>query len=236
MSATRSYAVDPARHRPGPLSFAAASPGTPAANIPPSSPSYHNNHYQSSPSHLERDLLYDLPPNVSPPTSPVRRANRLVSPTSPTFPPSASRPITPSGRRERSTTPSRVSQKDLEKFAELCRKWYFSQDESAGSLMTQTLTTLPPSQRASFSRIQATTRSAYHRSINLRRTAEFRAHLSATLPGASLAPIARADPWGHKAKAERFERFDRFLRTWCTMGMPGTQPFFKACKCCNLWF
>jgi hypothetical protein len=46
--------------------------------------------------------------------------------------------------------------------------------------MTQTLATLPSSQRAPFSRIQASIRSAYHRSVNARKNAEFRAHLSAT--------------------------------------------------------
>lgn len=60
--------------------------------------------------------------------------------------------------------------------------------------MTQTLATLPPSQRAPFSRLQASIRSAYHRSVNARRTAEFQAHLSATQPGGSLLPHSRADP------------------------------------------
>jgi hypothetical protein len=28
--------------------------------------------------------------------------------------------------------------------------------------------------------------------------------------------------------SDRFERFERFVRTWCTAGMPGTQPFFEG--------
>jgi len=36
------------------------------------------------------------------------------------------------------------------------------------------------------------------------------------------------DPNGPTAKKERYERFDRFVRTWCTLGMPGTQPFFEG--------
>jgi hypothetical protein len=28
------------------------------------------------------------------------------------------------------------------------------------------------------------------------------------------------------AMVERYERLERFVRTWCTMGMPGTKPFF----------
>jgi len=71
---------------------------------------------------------------------------------------------------------------------------YYCQDDDSGRLMTQTLATLPPSQRAPFSRIQASIRSAYHRSVNARRHAEFQAHLSATTPGGSLMPHARAHP------------------------------------------
>ena len=28
--------------------------------------------------------------------------------------------------------------------------------------------------------------------------------------------------------SDRFERFERFVRTWCTAGMPGTIPFFEG--------
>jgi len=94
--------------------------------------------------------------------------------------------------------------------------------------MTQTLATLPPSQKAPFSRLQASIRSGYHRSVNARRHAEFQAHLSATQPGASLMPHARAHPRGKEAGKERYERLERFMRNWCTMGMPGTTPFFEA--------
>jgi len=94
--------------------------------------------------------------------------------------------------------------------------------------MTQTLGTLPPAQRAPFSRLQASIRSAYHASIHARRTAEFKAHLSATLPGGSLTPLSRADPAGTAAQKERYEAFERFVRSWCTVGMPGTKPFFEG--------
>jgi len=77
---------------------------------------------------------------------------------------------------------------------------YFNQDEDAGRLMTQTMAALPPSQRAGYNRLQASVRSAYHRSVNARRAAEFRAHLSATQPGASLTPHSRADPRGSAAQ------------------------------------
>ncbi|TFK73905.1 hypothetical protein BDN72DRAFT_834231 [Pluteus cervinus] len=181
-------------------------------------------------------LLYDLPSTTSmspPPTSPRSRASRIMSPNSPPFPgrtltPKSGRPTPPPSARNRSATPSGVSSTDLEKFAELCRAWYFNQDDEAGRLMSQTLTNLPSSQRAPYSRLQASIRSAYHRSVNARRTAEFRAHLSATQPGASLMPHSRADPRGKAAAKERHERMERFLRSWCTMGMPGTRPFFEA--------
>ncbi|KAI8993074.1 hypothetical protein BD414DRAFT_412420 [Trametes punicea] len=139
-------------------------------------------------------------------------------------------PLPPSStpKQKRSVTPSRPMRSDLEQFAEHCRAWYYQQDEDAGRLMTQTLATLPPSQRAPFARLQASIRSAYHASVNARRDAEFKAHLSATKPGGSLMPHSRADPRGPLAKKERYDRFDRFIRTWCTMGMPGTKPFFHG--------
>ena len=110
--------------------------------------------------------------------------------------------------------------------------------------MSQTLATLPSSQRAPFSRLQASIRSAYHRSVNARKNAEFRAHLSATTPGGSLLAHARANPRGKGAQKgeslfvvsryaftlqnlERYERLSRFMHTWCDSGMPGTTPFFE---------
>ncbi|OCH92330.1 hypothetical protein OBBRIDRAFT_727001 [Obba rivulosa] len=128
----------------------------------------------------------------------------------------------------RSLTPSQPARSDLEQFAELCRAWYFDQNDNSGRLMTQTLATLPPSQRAPYARLQASIRAAYHASVNARRDAEFRAHLAAINPGGSLMPHSRADPDGPLAKKERYERFERFVQTWCTTGMPGTKPFFQG--------
>ncbi|EJF65349.1 hypothetical protein DICSQDRAFT_99096 [Dichomitus squalens LYAD-421 SS1] len=171
-------------------------------------------------------LLYDLP--SSNPTSPTR----LTSPTSPTTPysPRSGRRVSKmtSPKNSRSNTPSRPMQSELEEFAELCRAWYYQQDDDAGRRMTQTLATLPPAQRAPFARLQASIRSAYHASVSARRDAEFKAHLNATKPGGSLMPHSRADPKGPLARKERYERLDRFIRTWCTMGMPGTKPFFQS--------
>ncbi|SJK97518.1 uncharacterized protein ARMOST_00770 [Armillaria ostoyae] len=135
---------------------------------------------------------------MSPPTSPKSKG-RLISPTSPSFPgrsrtPRSGRPTPPPVRRNRSVTPLGVVQSDLERFADQCRAWYFNQDDKAGHLMTQTLATIAPSQRASYARLQASTRAAYHRSVTARRHAEFEAHLSATQPGGSLLPYSRANP------------------------------------------
>lgn len=41
-------------------------------------------------------------------------------------------------------------------------------------------------------------------------------------------PHSRSDPGGNLAKKERYDRLERFIRTWCTMGMPGTTPFFQG--------
>ncbi|KAF9233326.1 hypothetical protein BU15DRAFT_90395 [Melanogaster broomeanus] len=179
-------------------------------------------------------LLYDLPSSTSiasPPNSPTYVK---AVPSSPSFPSGRSggrrrgHPTHPPSARNRSTTPLGISRSDLEKFTEYCRSWYFDQDEASGRLMTQTLANVPPSQHAPYSRLQASIRSAYHASVNARRQAEFQAHISATQPGASLMPHSRADPSGQMARKERFERLDRFVRTWCTLGMPGTKPFFES--------
>ncbi|KAG0701330.1 hypothetical protein DFH29DRAFT_570750 [Suillus ampliporus] len=179
-------------------------------------------------------LLYDLPHSssaISPPGSPAAKP----PPPSPSFGgrPRGRRngrpgPTPPPTSRNRSITPLGVSRSELEKFAELCRAWYFNQDEESGRQVTQTLANLPPAQRAPFSRLQASIRSAYHASVNARRHAEFQAHLNATQPGGSLMPHSRANPSGLVAKKERFDRLDKFVKTWCTMGMPGTKPFFQA--------
>ncbi|KAG7098741.1 hypothetical protein E1B28_000651 [Marasmius oreades] len=190
------------RHPPPPLRLEPSSVRT-SSSFTPQSPT----------------LLYDLPSatSLSPPNSPS------PPPTSPGRSRRNGHRTPPLGGRNRSQTRS-----DLEKFSEYCRLWYFHQDEEAGRLMTQTMANLPPSQRAPFSRLQSSMRSTYHRSVNVRRTAEFNAHLSATQPGASLTPHARLDINGPAAKKERYERFERFLRSWCTMGMPGPQPFFQS--------
>ncbi|KAF8210580.1 hypothetical protein K438DRAFT_1929594 [Mycena galopus ATCC 62051] len=225
--------------RPAPMSYALQAP---RARPPPLQVEKRASYNPSILNNNSEPLLYNLPTarSMSPPTSPGQGAgsprsprSRLTSPTSPTFAgrsrtPVNGRPVPSPNSRNRSTTPLGVAAAELDRFAEYCRAWYFDQDDASGRLMTSTLANLPSSQRAPYSRLQASIRSAYHRSVNARRTAEFRAHLTATHPGGSLMPHARANPRGNVAKKERYERFERFVRNWCTMGMPGPQPFFQA--------
>ncbi|KAF7306056.1 hypothetical protein HMN09_00760500 [Mycena chlorophos] len=175
-------------------------------------------------------LLYNLPVahSTSPPTSPTSRPtsprsprSRLASPTSPTRSrtPVSGRPAPSPTARNRSATPLGVSSGELDKFAEYCRAWYFDQDDNSGRLMTQTLANLPSAQRAPYSRLQASIRSAFHRSVNARRTAEFQATLSATTPGASLTPHARSNPNGNVARKGtiRTVRKPFFQSLWAIM-------------------
>ena len=94
--------------------------------------------------------------------------------------------------------------------------------------MTQTLTTLPPSIRANYARIQAHIRASFHAFTAARRKAEFQAHITATVPGGSLPAHCRSNPNGPAAKKERIARFQRFVNAWCNVGMPGAKPFFES--------
>lgn len=138
----------------------------------------------------------------------------------------------PPSARPRSTTPSHALmspvRSDLETFAQHCKAWFFSQDAAAGKAMTDTLAALPPSQKATYTKLQASVRSAYHTWTSLRRLQEFRAFLTSTTPGASLTPPARSDPHSPLARKERLERFSRFVNAFCQSGTPGTHPFFEG--------
>lgn len=122
---------------------------------------------------------------------------------------------------------------------------YYNQDEQAGQSMTQILATLSPCHRAPFSRVQSSIREAYHRSVSARRHAELQAHLSFIQPGGSLPAHLRPDPRSKEAQKgrgypypaqldltmftkERYEHMERFINNWCTLGLPGTKPFFEA--------
>ena len=195
-------------------------------------------YFQSAVSaHDSQTFLYDLPDllsttSISPPTSP-RSARKMVFPGSPLFSGRSQgvrngTPTPPLSRRNRSTMPLGVNPDELEQFARYCRSWYYGQDYTSGRLMTRTLATLSPLQRAPYARLQASIRSGYHRSVDARKHAEFQAQLSATSPGCSLMPHSRVDPRGPAAQKEHYERMVRFICNWYDMGMSGTKPFFEA--------
>lgn len=94
--------------------------------------------------------------------------------------------------------------------------------------MTQTLSTLPPAQRAPFARLQASIRAQFHVHVQLQRQAEFSAHLSSISPGQSISAASRSDWQGAAARKERLDKFARFVARWCTSSMPGTKPFFEG--------
>ncbi|THH09124.1 hypothetical protein EW145_g2236 [Phellinidium pouzarii] len=203
--------------------------------------------YRPSSITADSQPLYDLPSASSivspPPEYEQPNTSPLNSPTSISRPPSrptsrirthpanrTTRALSPPSRSPHgciSPSPGNVDD-ELEQFALKCRAWYYEQDEDAGRQMTQTLTSLPPLLRANYARIQAHIRASYHTFLAARRKAEFQAHLSATVPGGSLAAHSRIDPNGSLAKRERRERFDRFAKAWCNVGMPGTKPFFEG--------
>jgi hypothetical protein len=170
----------------------------------------------------EPELLYDLP------TPTAKSPPPLASPTSPTTRAARKRAVSPPTARRRSVTPAQALKTDLEVFADDCRAWYYNNDEAASVRMTETLATLPSSERAPYSRLQAAVRSGFHAHMAARRNAEFLARIHAVQPGCSLAPHARADPVSAAAAKERYDRFSRFVANWCTPGMPGTKPFFEA--------
>ncbi|KAG8931146.1 hypothetical protein FRC03_010546 [Tulasnella sp. 419] len=145
--------------------------------------------------------------------------------------PSPSSPPIPGASRPRSmgfTGVVSTSKADLELFAQQCRAWFYDQDAAAGKAMNATLASQPPSERAKFTRLQASIRSEFHASQSLRRLHEFRALVAGTKPGQSLPPAMRSRPNSSPARQERLNRLSRFISSQCTSGAPGTHPFFEG--------
>ncbi|KAG9012813.1 hypothetical protein FRB93_001367 [Tulasnella sp. JGI-2019a] len=145
--------------------------------------------------------------------------------------------FSPGGTGRRSITPSHSMQQnalmspirsDLEVFAQHCKGWFFAQDESAGKAMQDTLTNLPPNQKPTYIKLQASIRSAFHSASSLRRLQEYRAHLSSVQPGHSLTPNLRLAPSSNEARKHRLDKFTRFIKTYCLQTAPGTLPFFEG--------
>lgn len=201
--------------------------------------------YRPTSVQADNQLLYDLPSASSVTSPPLDReyinSEVLNSPTTPYTPSQprsglrghpanrAVRALSPPSRSPVGRlSPSPGNDDELERFAISCRAWYFDQDEEHGRIMTQTLTGLPPLLRANYARIQAQIRSSYHTYLAARRKAEFQAHISATVPNGSLPANLRSNLQSPLARQERLERFDRFVKNWCTPAMPGTKPFFES--------
>ncbi|TDL25916.1 hypothetical protein BD410DRAFT_783902 [Rickenella mellea] len=185
----------------------------------------------TSPSGNDQQLLYDLPSSSAVP-SPTK-SQFLTSPTSPSFQSrtradARARRTPPPPLSNRSVTPQPGNGDELDRFGDLCRSWYYDQEDMAGREMTKILAMLPPSQRAQYTRLQSSIRASYHANLTAQRRAEFQAHLSATQSGGSLMPHSRAHPSSKESRRERHGRLERFIHSWCNMGMPGTKPFFEA--------
>jgi len=182
-------------------------------------------------------LLYDLPPNSSNPLlhTPVSPTNstyngRRSSAATVTTPTKHARHTTTTPPHPRSTTPSQsqVLRQDLDEFAANCRAMFYDQDPHAEQAVRSRLDALRPSERAQFAKLQASIRASYHSTMAARRKAEFNAHLTSTYPGCSLSPASRLDPSSRAAARERYDKFSKFVSTWCTTAFPGTTPFFEA--------
>nr|XP_019045380.1 hypothetical protein I302_05769 [Kwoniella bestiolae CBS 10118]OCF24310.1 hypothetical protein I302_05769 [Kwoniella bestiolae CBS 10118] len=60
------------------------------------------------------------------------------------------------------------------------------------------------------------------------RISSFHALISSTIASASLTPLARQDLISPRAKAERCEKAQKFISTWCTSKTGGVEPFFRG--------
>ncbi|EJU04184.1 hypothetical protein DACRYDRAFT_93585 [Dacryopinax primogenitus] len=99
--------------------------------------------------------------------------------------------------------------------------------------MNSILSNLPPSQRARFTRIQASIRAQFHADRTLALQSAMLALLSSTVPLHSLTPLSRARPQSKAAQKEREGKFSAFLREWAkTMDtLPGVRKFLEGLYC-----
>ncbi|KAK4688381.1 hypothetical protein P7C73_g1735, partial [Tremellales sp. Uapishka_1] len=131
------------------------------------------------------------------------------------------------GKREGVSSPSPA---ELQLFAHHCRLFYFSPNAPADSaaFISTTLSNLPPSQRAAYTRLQSSLRSLAHLHHLRVRLSSFHALISSTVASASLSPMARQDLISARAKTERKDRFHKFVTTWCSSTAGGVEPFFRG--------
>jgi len=122
---------------------------------------------------------------------------------------------------------------DVADFEKQCRDFFYHQSHESGQKMNTTLSSLPPGQRARFTRIQATIRAQFHADRTLALQSAMLALLSSTNPLHSLTPQSRARPQGKAAQKEREEKLSAFLREWSkTMDtLPGVRNFIEGLYC-----
>lgn len=119
---------------------------------------------------------------------------------------------------------------DLAQFSHHCQILYFTSDppEASAEYISSTLAALPPSHRATYTRIQASLRAQSHDRATRIRLIEFHALISSTFANASLTLPARQDFNGKEAREERRNKLAKFVQQWCSKSGVGVEPFFKA--------
>lgn len=119
---------------------------------------------------------------------------------------------------------------DLEIFAHHCRLFYFSSSppEESATYVSAALAKLPPAHRAAYTRLQSQLRSEAHIHHLRVRISSFHALLASTLSNGSLSLPARSDLGSARARAERMERLDHFIRTWGSSSSGPQLPFFRG--------
>ncbi|KZT62041.1 hypothetical protein CALCODRAFT_490605 [Calocera cornea HHB12733] len=235
MSLTDSY-PPPLRSRPPPpaplridKANAAYVPRGPSSRTLPGSMST-NSGFSQSYSYTPRATNKHHSTSRSPPRSPPPSAMPLLSPRSSIG--SAHSP--PPNMIHMPKPPPRQSPQpraeDLADFEKQCRDFFYQQSHESGQKMNTILSSLPPSQRARFTRIQASIRAQFHADRTLALQSAMLALLSSTVPLHSLTPPSRARPQGKSAQKEREEKLSAFLREWGkTMDtLPGVRKFIEG--------
>ncbi|BEI81502.1 hypothetical protein CcaverHIS002_0206620 [Cutaneotrichosporon cavernicola] len=155
--------------------------------------------------------------------------------TPPPLPPRGSSPSVFSGREgstfsRRNGTITSPPPEDLELFAHHCRLFFFSATppETSQAYITATLAKMPPAHRAAYTRVQSQLRSEAHLHHLRVRISSFHALLSSTLSNGSLSLPARSELGSPRARSERAERLDHFIRTWGTSSTGPQLPFFRG--------
>ncbi|CAK9784588.1 hypothetical protein CC85DRAFT_299945 [Cutaneotrichosporon oleaginosum] len=164
---------------------------------------------------------------------PVTMAQKGLTP--PPLPSRGPSPSVFSGREgstysRRNETITSPPPEGLELFAHHCRLFFFSTTppEASQAYISATLAKLPPAHRAAYTRVQSQLRSEAHLHHLRVRISSFHALLSSTISNGSLSLPARSDLGSARARSERAERLDHFIRTWGTSSTGPQLPFFRG--------